>query len=142
MDWKFLGGLTADQKSIWQDTHLRHHDMTDDLFHGSFGTMRQPWDESSTSWHHEINHNTLYWDSVDWKFLGGLTADQKPIWQDTHLRHHDMTADLLHGSFRTMRKMLDESSSSWHQDINHNTLYWDSVDWKFLGGLTANQKPI
>ena len=128
VDWKFLGGLTAHQKStIWQDTHLRYHDMNDDLLHGSFGTMRQPWDESyTTSLHHGIsNHNTLYWDSVDWKFLGGLTAHQKStIWQDTHLRHHDMNDDLLHGSFGTMRQPCwDESYTTlWHHGINHNTL--------------------
>ena len=38
--------------------------MTCDVYHGSFVTIVKPWDESSTSWHHEIKHNTFYWDSV------------------------------------------------------------------------------
>ena len=59
------------------------HDMTENLFHRFLVTMWQPCDEASTSWHHDHeikNHNTLYWDYVDdWKFLGGLAADQKSI---------------------------------------------------------------
>ena len=59
--------------NIWQDTHIRHHDMTAALFHGSFGTMNQPWDEPSTSWHHE-NRAHFWWYPFYVKCLWGLTA--------------------------------------------------------------------
>ena len=38
------GGLTADQNSTWGDSHPKHIDIADDLFHGLDNTLGQSWD--------------------------------------------------------------------------------------------------